>query len=128
MKEDTDARHPEKAYEDEKRMTSSSYTSIFSTHDKQVEGTLDDGSTIFTLFGSFRLDSVSAAVTDNTIIDVTCFFGNVSIELPHDVNVDVKGTPVFGELKNKRSGKNGEMGLATVTVRVLCLFGEVTIR
>jgi len=109
-------------------ITSPSYTSIFSSHEKKLQGMLIDGTTIFTIFGSFTLSASSSIIEDKTVLDVTAVFSNVTLSLPPDVAVEVKGTPIFGNLTDKRSEAPDERTSPTIIIRILCLFAEVTIR
>ena len=112
----------------EEEIDSPAYSTIFASHDNTIEKKLIDGTHTFTLFGESTLDATFAEIEDETMIDVTAIFGEANLFFPPHVNVELKGSPIFGEIKNKRRNVAAGPNAPTVTIRALCLFGEVKIR
>ncbi len=112
---------------DDNEGDSLSYTAVFSG--QQVKSTSDnlDGTTLFALFGGIKCDFSLALIESDIVIDTTAIFGGVELLFPPGINVEVRSTPLFGGVENKKQPPLKE-NAPTVTVRSLSLFGGVTIK
>ncbi|MDR1409281.1 MAG: cell wall-active antibiotics response protein [Oscillospiraceae bacterium] len=79
------------------------------------------------IFGGVDVDLTNAGFCHGTIINVTAFFGGVTIRLPQNVNVHFEGSSPFGGIDNHTSG-NFNPNLPTVCVKYFALFGGVVFR
>ena len=104
-----------------------SYVSVFSGRDITIDDKIIDGTHLFALFADITFDAKHATCEEDTIIEVTSIFSDVSIHVPHNVKVVLKGNPIFGDIKDKRRTSSGNPEGPTLSIRVLCLFGDVKI-
>ncbi len=101
----------------------SDYLAIFSGSENKIVGDFTETSAT-ALFGGVDLDLRNATVKDGACITCSCLFGGIDIIVPDNVQVVVKGTPIFGGIENKVSNKSD----ITLTVDCICVFGGIDIK
>lgn len=84
------------------------------------------GAEINAIFGGVKLDLRNALVTKDCVIKCSAIFGGVDIFVPHNVNVKVNSTSIFGGLSNKAN--NNPSNTATIYIEGLRLFGGADIK
>lgn len=84
------------------------------------------GANLDAVFGSVSLDIRKAIIEKEAVIKASAIFGGVEIFVPTDVNVKIKGTPIFGGISNKSlSSKDNEK---IIYIDAFCMFGGVDIK
>ena len=58
------------------------------------------GANLDSVFGNIVLDLRKAKLEDEMVVDASAIFGGAVILVPHDVNIKVKATPIFGGVSN----------------------------
>jgi Cell wall-active antibiotics response 4TMS YvqF/Domain of unknown function (DUF1707) len=80
-------------------------------------------------FGDVDLDLGEAAIEpDVTTISAWCVFGDVSLVVPHAVQVEVDATTIFGDVKEERPGGPPPPRAPTVRIAVRSFFGDLRVR
>jgi len=78
------------------------YLAIFSGVEEKNESTEYISSDITAIFGGADIDYRKIKIKDNVgYINITTVFGGVTIFVPEDVKVTVKGLPIFGGTENR---------------------------
>lgn len=85
-----------------------------------------EGENFTCVFGGADIDLSHHMFTRDIYLNVTSIFGGVDIIVPHDVNIKIKSTPIFGGVSNKTENRNANE--YTVYVNALCVFGGVEIK
>ena len=85
------------------------------------------GGELNAVFGSLTYDLSNSDISKDIMIEVTSLFGKVNIILPKNVNVIVKNTTVFGNVKNGRK-KDKKDNTNTVFISSKAIFGGVSIK
>lgn len=85
-----------------------------------------EGANLDAVFGGIDLDLRKAKLEKETVITASAIFGGVTILVPKDVNVEVRGSAIFGEISNKV--ENLEKATKTIYVDGQALFGGVEIK
>lgn len=99
-------------------------TAIFSDVDEKIKELNEDVRTT-SIFGDIDLDLKNAKVTHDIIIECTTIFGDITLMLPKNVNININGTPIFGNIRNKyEEVKDGKY---TINISYTCIFGDVEI-
>jgi predicted membrane protein len=105
-----------------------SYVSVFGDREIIVDEKIIDGTHLFAIFGDITLDASHATCEEDTIIEVTSIFSDVDLFIPDNIRVVLKGNPILGDIKDRRRVTSRLHDGPLLTVRVLCLFGDVIIR
>lgn len=105
-----------------------SFISVFNDRDVIIDEKIIDGTHLFALFADLSYDAKHANCEEETIIEVTSIFSDVDLYVPDNVNVVVKGNPILGDIKDRRRMSSRHAHGPTLTLRVLCLFGDVRVR
>lgn len=104
-------------------------TAIFSGGDKIISTKHFKGGTLTALFGGSNIDLTSSDMdNERVIIDVFYMFGGSKIRVPHDWQVDLQVTNLFGGISDKRKGLEHQVSSKKLTIKGLILFGgsEIT--
>ena len=104
-----------------------SYSSIFSNKDIIIDEKIEDGTNLFALFSDINYEAQKAACENESIIDITSIFSDVELYLPENVKIIVKANPILGDIKNRRERFPSPQKAPSITLRILCLLGEVKI-
>jgi len=79
------------------------------------------------VFGGLDVDLTGAGLCHGAVINVTAFFGGVTMRMPQNVNVQFQGTSPFGGIENHLTG-GFDPNLPTVQVKYFAMFGGTTFR
>lgn len=88
------------------------------------------GGTVTAVFGGTEIDLRDAIIAENGAnIDISAIFGGVSITVPENVHVEVKGMPILGgwEDKTRRKMNDGET-LPILKLNCLAICGGIEIK
>ena len=85
-----------------------------------------EGCDLSAIFGSIRCDIEKSKIKDDIVINSLSLFGSVSIIVPSNVKVVVKGVPIFGSIKNNRVSNDSFDN--TIYINATCVFGGIDIR
>lgn len=107
----------------EKRKDETEYCSTFSGQTVNIDDEFK-GCDLTSVFGGLKLDLSNAKIKEDVVINATSVFGGITINVPTDVKVKVKSTPIFGGVTNKNENKDGY----TIYVNCFCLFGGVEVK
>ncbi len=103
------------------------FSAIFSSRNISLEGEIEDGTSLFALFGEISYEGSDVNVRDDLIIDAASIFASTHIYLPRNCRVEVLETPLLGSVKNRREEYEEHTEDPLITVRALALFSEVVI-
>lgn len=104
---------------------------LFSEISRDSRWTVAEGQTVVAAFGSAKLDLTQAQVESaDTELRANAVFGEVTIIVPGDLEVEVSGVGIFGEFtrKDKRSMPTEPSGRPRIRITGVALFGAVTVR
>ncbi len=82
--------------------------------------------TISVSFGEMRFDLSRAIITDCAVIDATCSFGELRIDLPDNVQVELNPSATLAEVSNHHAVP-ADPEAPTVYITANCSFGEISI-
>jgi len=103
------------------------YTAVFAGIEEKNESKNYVSSEIVAIFGGAEVDYRKINIKDNQAsIDITAIFGGVTIFVPDDVKVIVKGVPMFGGAENKAVSK--EDAKCELIINYTAIFGGVEIK
>lgn len=89
------------------KSASDEHSAIFSNRHNAPEQ-IDRKEEFNSIFGSSTLDLRQTAFSESvTKLEVNAIFGSVKVFVPHNVKVQVKGSAVFGTVKNNDRELNG---------------------
>ncbi|MBO1002446.1 LiaI-LiaF-like domain-containing protein [Pseudogracilibacillus auburnensis] len=103
---------------------------IFSGVDVRSQSEDFQGGSVTAVFGGAEIDLRDVILSDQgATLDLSAIFGGVSITVPDNVQVEVKGIPIFGgwEDKSRKHVDNGEFQ-PVLKVNCLAVFGGVEIK
>ena len=79
------------------------------------------------IFGSIKCDLTNSILKEDIIITTSSIFGNITLEVPDNVNVKVIPTRIFGSVYNNKKNKSNNSNI-TIYVDAFCLFGGIEIK
>lgn len=87
------------------------------------------GGSVGALFGGAEIDLRDVVISENgAALELTTIFGGISIRVPENVYVDVKGVPIFGGWENNTRWKEkDDSDLPVLTINCFTIFGGVEI-
>ena len=102
---------------------------VFGSSVRRGRFRLGERTVIAACFGSCRLDLSDAVIEspEVTVIAVS-MFGDVTVEVPEGIRVEVEGIAVFGEKRSKVTSEPPAGGSPVVVVQAVAAFGSVTVR
>ena len=104
-----------------------SYVAIFSGVEDKNESKDYLSSDITAIFGGAEIDFRKIKVKDKVgYINATAIFGGITVIVPEDVKVTVKGFPIFGGAENKAVTKTEAK--TELVINYMAMFGGVDIK
>ncbi len=103
--------------------TKKEYVSMFSINEHKLLS-LPESISASAIFGGIDLDLTGATIGKDVIIDCICLFGGINIIVDKNVQVEVKGFPIFGGIKN-RSTPNSK---TKILIKSISVFGGINIK
>lgn len=103
------------------------YTSTFSSQNVNFDNELFLGATANAYFGSTSLYLENAIINEDVAIYCNATFGGIEIFLPSYVNVQVRSTPIFGGVTNRRRYPQNPAA-PIVFIIATCMFGGVEVK
>lgn len=101
---------------------------LFWGAEKRVESESFKGGKVSALFGGVDIDLRSAKVAkDGAELDLSAVFGGISVVVPENTKVVVKGSGFFGAFEDKTYAGKGSKG-PTLTITGSAIFGGVEIK
>lgn len=104
--------------------------SFFSGISKNVVSKNFRGADIVTIFGGSELNLLQADFEEKSVVDVTCFFGGMTLTIPSNWQVKSELTSLFGGIEDKtvkNQPTNTEIGDKILILRGTCFFGGIEI-
>jgi hypothetical protein len=100
---------------------------VFGNHERHGQWSIAPALKVRAIFGEVRLD-MGQAVWPTEDVSITCspIFGTVVLRVPPDVNVQIKGRAIFGDIKNRTVAFSGPK-TRTLIVYGRPIFGSVKI-
>jgi predicted membrane protein len=88
------------------------------------------GGQVTSIFGGAQINLREATMDENGAhLELTTIFGGITVLVPDDVYVDIKGTPIFGGWENKtRAPVSGSENAPVLTIQCLTIFGGVEVK
>ena len=84
------------------------------------------GCSLSAIFGTINCNLEKSKIKDDIVINVLSLFGSNNINVPDNIVVKIKGTPIFGSIKNNRA--NVKDSDKVIYINATCVFGEVVIK
>jgi predicted membrane protein len=101
---------------------------IFGGTDLVVSSQDFQGGQATALFGGVDIDMHNAKLhPEGATLHASALFGGVEIRVPHDWNVKVEGTPIFGSLENKCAGPESA-NAPQLLIKGSAIFGGVEVK
>ncbi len=85
------------------------------------------GAELTAVFGSVECDLRGALIAADTVVNVSCIFGGITVLVPENVNIEICTTPIFGGVSDK-ARHPAVQGRPTLFINGSCIFGGVDIR
>ena len=85
------------------------------------------GAELTAVFGAVDCDLRDAVITADTVVNVSCIFGGITVFVPENVNVEICTTPIFGTVSDKARHPMIQ-GRPTLFINGSCIFGGVGIK
>ena len=98
---------------------------IFSTHRLNYSGKVFHSANINVIFGGAQLDLRNSIIEGDCKVRTGCIFGGITILMPENVNVRVRGSGIFGGIFDKTEHCENA---PTIYIKSNFIFGGVTIR
>jgi predicted membrane protein len=112
--------------------TSMNAVAIFGSCERRFTGQHLQGGKATSIFGGLEIDFREADIDDEAVLEVSCIFGGVEIQVPETWSVHSRSLPVFGGFEDKtRSSRvppSEGTKRKTLIVTGLVVFGGVEIR
>ncbi|MEI3605672.1 DUF5668 domain-containing protein [Pseudogracilibacillus sp. SE30717A] len=102
--------------------------SLFAGTDVRSQSKDFQGGNITTIFGGAEIDLREAIISDGAKLDLTTVFGGISITVPENVQVEVKGIPIFGGWEDKTRHYSNEEKATVLTLNCLTVAGGIEIK
>lgn len=103
------------------------YTATFASRNENFDNQIFEGANVNAIFGSVSLHLENTIINEDIVINCNSTFGGIELFLPEYVNVRVSGTPIFGDITNRRRGMTNT-DAPTVYINATSMFGGVEIR
>lgn len=108
-------------------MDSVSHTSVFTGQKIHNDSHSFRGAVLTTVFGGITLDLRSAVPVDGAVVDAVAIFGGITVFVPENCRVQVKGVPIFGG-GGCRAERPDDPAFPLLTVRYTAIFGGVDVK
>lgn len=102
------------------------FSAILTSNTVDLSGQSFDGAILSAVLGSLDLNLNNAAISGDTVIRASCWFGSIDINVPEGVNVRMSSNSIFGDAENKK--RNEYPGAPTVYVKCVCVFGGIDLK
>lgn len=102
--------------------------SLFAGTDMRSQSRDFQGGSVTTIFGGAEIDLRDALITEEATLDLTTVFGGISITVPENVHVEVKGTPIFGSWEDKTRHYSEEENSIILRLNCLAVAGGIEIK
>lgn len=99
--------------------------SIFWGEERSIRNQKFKKGSVLVLFGSSEIDLRESTLSDNSIIEIVCIFGAVTLMINKDMKILNEGIGIFGALEDK-SSPNSDAKL--LKIKGLSIFGGVEIK
>jgi hypothetical protein len=86
------------------------------------------GGSLTTLLGDLRVDLRATTLTGAATLQVTTILGDIDLEVPPNWRVEASGPELLGDVALRPEVGRAEHPDGTLRLRVLTLFGDVTVR
>lgn len=104
-----------------KNNKATSYIAVFSSVEDTNKNNEYENSEITAIFGGVEVDYRDIKIKDKlAYINVTVAFGGVTIFVPADVKITIKGMPIFGGVENKSLSKDTAKSELIINYTALC--------
>lgn len=115
--------------EDDSGKTTRNFEGIFCSKAVNYDNLPFHGCSLSSTFGEVRLN-ISEAEFPTSPVHITCnaMFGTLDIHVPEKINLEVKGTRLFGGIHNYRKGNAPVEDAPTIYIEATCIFGGIDIR
>jgi len=102
---------------------------IFGGSTERIDYKNFKGGEVNCIFGSCELDLSSAEMADGVnILEINTVFGSTEICVPPHWNVEIKASPIFGNIEDKRQKTNFEVDEnKTLIIKTSSIFGSTEI-
>ena len=85
------------------------------------------GCSLSAVFGGIECDLKKSIIKEDTVINASSIFGEITIYVPEDINVKISSTSIFGEVSDKRKNKTTD-AKDTIYINATSMFGGVEIK
>ncbi len=127
-------RHHFGAFEDLEAISKDDFidsVSFFSGIKKNVVSKQFRGADVVTICGGSELNLLQADFEDKSVVDITCFFGGMTLTIPSNWQVKSELTSIFGGIEDKTvknpANPDPEIGDKVLILKGTCFFGGIEI-
>lgn len=105
-------------------------TSVFSGSNIRSNSQSFEGGEVTAVFGGSKINLQDAHLTEKGAhLELNAVFGGITLILPHDMRIEISGTPLFGGWEDKTNGRfHGEEKGPTLHITCNPLFGGIEIK
>lgn len=86
-----------------------------------------NGVDLTAVFGGIKCDLRKAIITKDVVINTSAIFGGIDINVPENVQIKIKSTPIFGGVSDKSEHKV-DNNSHIIYINAQCVFGGVEIK
>lgn len=102
--------------------------SLFSGSEIKSRSNPLKGGSVTAIFGGAEIDLRDAVILDEQItLELTSIFGGVSLKVPHNVQVQVSGVPIFGGWEDNTLHQEETDRQPIILIKCVSIFGGVEI-
>lgn len=104
---------------------------VFGGGERKISAPDFDGGELFALFGGWDIDLRKAGMKGmQTVIDASAIFGGISLRVPDDWTVTIRGTGIFGGYSDstRHSGSGNGPLTRHLIVKGVAMFGGVDVK
>lgn len=99
---------------------------VFSSDYKNINSNSVERGEVFSLFGSTVINMSQATIAESGCnLELDAIFGSVTLELPEDCKLTIKGTPIFGKIDDR--SRLNSISTRRVIIDCSCVFGNIEI-
>ena len=86
-----------------------------------------EGCQLNAIFGTVICDMKEAIIKKDCIIAASSIFGNITINVPDNINIKVTSTSIFGGIKDQRKAKKTSSNI-TIYINTISMFGGIELK
>lgn len=102
--------------------------SVFGSINRKIDDKNFKGANISVIFGSAEIDFSNAEIDKEAVLNVDSAFASLVIFVPTNWNIEIKGSPIFGSISDKRRHKEITENSPRLKINNSIVFGGMEIK